>query len=154
MAEVDKNYGSGIIKTKNVETAVSGVNFVGKIDKSFYKEISKTIITDEVIITDERIEHIIQRRGQEFYDKYRPYFAEIVENPDYIFKDKKINTALAAKSVNKDGSSVNIVIKIATETDDPEFKNSIITAVVEGRKRFEQRLRNNEPIYKRVDNNK
>ena len=78
-----------------------------------------------------------------------------MENPDYIFKDKKINTALAAKSVNKDGSSVNIVIRLATEADDPEFKNSIITAVVEGRKRFEQRLRNNEPIYKRVvDNNK
>ena len=127
MAEVDKNYGSGIIQTKYVETAVSDVNFVGKIDKSFYKEISETIITDEVIITDERIEHIIQRRGQKFYDKYRPYFAEIVENPDYIFKDKKINTALAAKSVNKDGVSVNIVTKIATEADDPEFKNSIIT---------------------------
>ena len=130
------------------------MNYVGKINKSFYKEISETIITDEVIITDERIEHIIQRRGQAFYDKYHPYFAEIVENPDYIFKDKKINTALVAKSVNKDGANVNIVIKIATETDDPEFKNSIITAVIEGRKRFEQRLRNNEPIYKRVDSNK
>ena len=66
------------------------MNYVGKIDRSLYKEISETIITDEVIITDERIEHII-----EFYDKYRPYFAEIVENPDYIFKDKKINTAMS-----------------------------------------------------------
>lgn len=40
---------------------------IGKIDRNIYKCVTEDIVTDEVIITDERIAHIIQRRGQDFY---------------------------------------------------------------------------------------
>ena len=50
----------------------------------------------------------------------------------------------------KDGNKyVNLVLRLVVSTDNPEYKNSIITAVGESMKRFEQRLRNNEPLYKK-----
>ena len=63
---------------------------VGKIDKDIYKCITEDIVTDEVIITDERIRHIIDRRGKEFYEKYGDKFISILQDPDFIFQDKKI----------------------------------------------------------------
>ena len=121
---------------------------IGKIDKKIYKCITEDIVTDEVIITDERIEHIIQRRGQEFYERYGKYFGEIIKSPDYIFKDKD-NTALVCKCFLEDDKVVNLALRIVVSTDNPEYKNSIITAVGESTKRFQQRLRNNVPLYKK-----
>ncbi len=126
--------------------------YIGKIDIAKYKKITdKKILTNEVIITDNRIEHIIQRRGQSFYDEYHGYFEQIIKEPDYIFKDSKEDTAIISKSFIHKGKTVNIVLRLVVEGDDPTFKNSIITAIGENEKRFAQRLRNNKPVYKRVD---
>lgn len=124
------------------------MHIVGKIDKEIYSCITEEIVTDEVIITDERIQHIKQRRGQDFYHRYGTCFREIVEDPDYIFADKE-NTALVCKAFINDGKYVNIVLRFVTSTNTPEYKNSIITAIGENEKRFAQRLRNNKPLYKR-----
>lgn len=125
------------------------VHTVGKIEIDQYKPITPEIRTDEIIITDERIEHIIERRGKEFYEKYGSEFGNVVSDPDYIFKDKKENTALACKRFLDDGKYVNVAVRIAVSSDNPAYKNSIITAVGESEKRFAQRLRNNTPIYKK-----
>lgn len=125
---------------------------VGKIDVDKYKDVSeKKIVTNEVIITDNRIQHIIDRRGQDFYDNYSRYFADIVAAPDYIFKDEHKDTALVSKTFVHNGKAVNIVLKLAVEGDDPSYKNSIITAILENKKRFAQRLRNNPPVYINLD---
>ncbi|MCM1363984.1 MAG: hypothetical protein NC122_02585 [Faecalibacterium sp.] len=58
-------------------------------------------------------------------------------------------TRLVEKTEN-DGSAVNLVIKLAVEGDNPNYKNSIITAIKESDKRFEQRLRNDQPVYIRL----
>ncbi len=121
---------------------------VGRINRDIYKCITEDIVTDEVIITDERIDHIIQRRGKEFYETYGAKFSDIVIDPDYIFADKE-NTALACKRFEKDGKYVNVVVRLVVSSDSPTFKNSIITAVGESEKRFKQRLRNNVPLYKK-----
>ena len=99
------------------------------------------------------IEHIILRRGQSFYDEYHEYFGQIVKDPDYIFKDIKEDTAIVSKRFLHKGKVINLVLRLTVEGDDPTFKNSIITAVGESDKRFAQRLRNNVPIYKKVDIN-
>lgn len=125
---------------------------IGRIDISKYQPITKNkIITDQVILTENRKDHIIERRGEDFYDKYSPLFADIIADPDYIFKDKNDNTALVAKTFDVDGSSVNIVLRLVVEGENPNYKNSIITAVCENNKRFSQRLRNTTPVYKRLD---
>ncbi len=125
------------------------VHTVGKIDRKIYRCITNDIRTDEVIITDERIEHIRERRGEEFYNKYRDLFGEILRQPDYIFKEKREHTALVCKRIVEDEKYVNLVLRIAIEEDNPEYKNSIITAIGESEKRFAQRLRNNTALYKK-----
>lgn len=121
---------------------------IGKIDREIYKCITEDIRTDEVIITDERIEHIRERRGDEFYARYSSLFDEILRTPDYIFREKREHTALVCKRIVEDEKYVNLVLRIAIETDNPEYKNSIITAIGESEKRFAQRLRNNIVLYK------
>ena len=124
------------------------MHIVGKIDKKIYSCITEDIVTDEVIITDERIAHIKERRGQQFYDRYGKYLSDIIEGPDYIFADRE-NTALVCKRFVNDGKYVNVVLRLAVSKDSPEYKNSIITAVGENEKRFAQRLRNKKPLYKK-----
>ena len=71
---------------------------IGKIDIEKYQGVvSENIITDDVVLTNNRMEHIIERRGRDFYDEYRPLFGDIVSDPDYIFKDTRENTALVCK---------------------------------------------------------
>lgn len=143
---------SGIIGKNNFETAVTDVHEVGKIDKEKYKVIATgDILTDEVIITDNQIRHIIERRGEVFYNEYKDRFSEIIADPDYIFKDDRDNTAIVSKSYRTNGKNINVILRLVVEGDNPNYKNSIITAIGENKKRFEQRLRNNNPVYKKVD---
>ena len=88
---VDNSIGSDIIKTNNVETAVSDVNFVGKINREIYKCVTEDIVTDEVIITDERIAHIKERHPND-YERFISYIAEILADPDYIIEANKEHT--------------------------------------------------------------
>lgn len=43
---------------------------IGYIDVEKYQCISKHICTNEVIITPERVRHIKERRGEDFYEQY------------------------------------------------------------------------------------
>ncbi len=122
--------------------------FVGKLNKEIFRCISENIRTDEVIILEDRINHIIERRGEEFYNKYFGIFKQIVEEPDYIFRDNE-NTALVCKRIEDDGKVINLVVRLVLPMDDPEYKNSIITAIGENESRFQRRLRNHIPLYKR-----
>lgn len=125
---------------------------VGKINISIYQPVTENkILTDKVVLTNNRKEHIIERRGQAFFDKYSPMFADIVADPDYTFKDKNKNTALAAKFVLDGKHSLYICLRLAVEGENPEYNNSIITAVFENGKSFSQRIKNNPPVYKRLD---
>ena len=103
------------------------MHYIGKIDKEIYKCITEDIVTDEVIITDERIQHIKDRHPND-YERFHPYFRKIVEEPDYIIESKKPNTALILKEVRiSDCEEFKMVVRLATFGDNPAYKNSIIT---------------------------
>ena len=140
-----------IIRLMEQENKQSTAHFIGRLDTTFCSTIAENILTDEVIITDERIQHIIERRGRTFYDEHCAYFPEIIASPDYIFQDNRAHTILVCKSFRHKGASVNLAVRLVVEGDNPRFKNSIITAVKEGNKRFAQRLRNKVPIFSRID---
>ena len=121
--------------------------FISKLDKSLYSLMFPNIVSDDVIITKERLNHIKTRRGEEFIYSYFNSFIDVIQYPDYVFFDR-CNTVLICKRID-DGKSLNLVLRFATDKDQPGYKNSIISAMIEGKKRFNQRLRNNEPLYKR-----
>lgn len=71
---------SGIIASKDRYGGGSGVQTIGKIDRTKYYGISENICSDIVILTDSQKEHIIKRRGKEFFDKYSRFFKENVQD--------------------------------------------------------------------------
>lgn len=122
---------------------------VGNIDKEIFRCVSSDIATDEVILTDERAQHIQERRGSDFLAKYEQYFPSIISDPDYIFPDDRANTAVVCKVIGEGDGAINLVLRLVVNGDDPSYKNSILTAIRENKKRFAQRLRNNTPLYKK-----
>lgn len=138
---------SAIIKEK-AENGEAAVKVIGTLDKDKFRNIAENIRGTEVVLTEKQIAHIIERRGEKFYQEYSNFFSDIIADPDYVFADTAHeNTALACKRVTAKGKSVNLVIRLAVESDKTERKHSIITAIIENDKRFAQRLRNNIPAY-------
>lgn len=122
---------------------------LGKLDKSKYKCITKDIVTDEVIITKERLGHI-QERHPEDYEKYLDYLKDCVFDPDYIIEGNKPRTAVALKNINIDGKNAKAIVRLITSNDNASFKNSIITFQTIRDKEW-NRLINNKPVlYKKA----
>lgn len=74
---------------------------IGKINQKIYKCITEDIITEEVIITENQIQHI-KDRHPEAYNKVLKNIQETISTPDYIIRDKHAYTGL-------------IIIRIQTE---------------------------------------
>lgn len=145
--QVDKLDQSGIVEKKRTKEAVE-VHSVGKIDKDIYKCITDDIVTDAVIITDNQIQHIKDRHPND-YERFASYFGEIVSNPDYIIESNKPNTALILKEIEKEGEVFKTVLRLAASTDNPGYKNSIITFMKIDEKEWKRLLRNKKILYKR-----
>ena len=121
---------------------------IGKIDRNIYKCITDDIVTDEVIITDERIQHI-NKRHCNCFEAIEPYLKMVIENPDYILEDKNFNTGLILKLVEEHNLRFQIVLKIHTSADLSNLKNSIISAWEISERRWNNYIRNKKILYKR-----
>lgn len=127
---------------------VADVHIIGRIDRYIYKCVSEDIRTDEVIITDNQIQHIKERHPND-YERFSEYFSEIVEVPDYIIESPKPNTALVLKEIVKADEVFKTVVRLATSGDNPAYKNSIITFMKIDEKEWNRLLRNKKILYKR-----
>ena len=123
------------------------VHTVGRIDREIYKCITEDIVTDEVIITDERIAHIKERHPND-YERFYGYLKSVVEHPQYIVETNKPNTALILKEFTNGTEPFKTVLRLITSTDDAEFKNSIITFMKINDKEWNRLLRNKKILYK------
>ena len=130
------------------------MQYIGKINTDLYKKISEKILTNEVVLTDKKREHIEQRHP-EILEKYEKYFTEIIEKPDYILKDNsRENTALLLKTIKITNRSeevvgtVNLVLRLAVEGDNINNKNSIITCIPIGETRLQSYKNNGKIVYK------
>ena len=125
------------------------MRFVGKLNKEIYRCISEDIQTEDVIITEERIQHIKDRHPDD-YERYCGFLAEIVAQPDFIVETNKPHTALILKEfIGEEGETFKTVLRLVASTDDPTFKNSIITFMRINRKEWTRLLKNKRIIYKR-----
>lgn len=136
---------SDISGTKDVPE----LHLVGKIDKKIYSCVTDDIITDDVIITNERIRHIKERHPND-YERFYKFLEEVVRCPDYIVETNKPNTALVLKEMTSEtGEQFKTVLRLLTSTDNPEFKNSIITFMKINEKEWNRLLRNKRILYKK-----
>lgn len=123
------------------------MQIIGKINIEIYKCITKNILTDDVVITENQIIHIKERHPND-YERFSQYFSEIIAAPDYIIEANKPNSALILKEIYHDKIKFKTVLKLATYADNPTYKNSIITFMKIDEKEWNRIIKNKKILYK------
>ena len=144
---VAKNSGSGIINALSTKEDVQ-VHSVGRINRDIYKCITEDIVTDEVIITENQMQHILDRHP-DAYTEIIDYLSDIIRDPDFIIEDKHDNTGLVIKRVKLEKEYAQMVLRICTSDDNPNYKNSVISCWEISEKRLQNYLRNKRILYKK-----
>lgn len=122
---------------------------VGYIDIEKYRCVTDNITTNEVIITDERTQHIKEFHPGDF-EIVSPFFRMVLDDPDYILEDEdRENTGLILKVIKSGDLRIQVVLRLHTSTDPKEFKNSIISAWQIRKKEYRRLIRNKKILYKR-----
>ena len=129
------------------------MRYIGKIDIEKLGKYKEKIITDDVILTEERIKHIQEHHPGD-YEKYAIYIPTIIESPDYILDDSKnLDTVLYLKTIKQDEKNIQIVVRLNTNEKEKNKQNSILTLWKMKEKTYRQLLRNKEILWKKLDNN-
>ena len=103
------------------------MKYIGKLDGEKLGKYKNKIVTQNVIITNERIEHIKKRHLND-YEKYINHISVIIKNPDYILIDKdKIDTLMFLKRILDNTKNIIVIVKLNTEIEKIEMSNSILT---------------------------
>lgn len=126
----------------------SAVHYVTRLDVEKYRCVSGSITTDEVIITDERIQHIKDHHPNDF-ERYERYLVKIIEEPDYILKSDLPHTAFLLKEIVDADERFQLILRLKVTGDPEGYKNSVITFLKISEKKWKKYLRNKNVLYKR-----
>lgn len=144
---VDKGGGNGRIQGKD-SSRDANVYFVGRIDRKIYSCVTEDIVTDEVIITDERIAHIKERHPND-YERFYRYIPEVIENPDYILQASRPDTAVILKEIIENSEKFKLVLRFKIKGDPDDYKNSIMSFWRIGETTWRKNIKNKNILYKR-----
>lgn len=125
--------------------------FAGKIDKNKLKKYKERLVTENVILTAERLKHIQEHHPGD-YEKYGMYIKEVLKNPDYIIDDNKnTDTVIYLKNIQVNNKNIQVVVRLNTNIYEKSKQNSIITLWKIKDKTYKQLIRNKEIIYSNMD---
>lgn len=121
--------------------------YIGNLDPHKLGEYEQTIITNEVILTEERLnEHILVYHKLE-YEQLKPYIKYIIELPDMIIKDNRHeDTMIYLKNIKEIEKNGRVVIELALGKDTEHSKNSIITLMKLNERTWKQTIKNRGSI--------
>lgn len=139
---------SDIMVKEKVTGGNSDVQYVGKLDKSIYRCVSEDIVTDEVIITDERIKHIKERHPND-WERFMGYIPQIIADPDYIIEANKPNTAVLLKEVETGSDKFKLILRLKVKSDPVDYKNSVMSFWHIGDTTWKKNLKNKKTLYKK-----
>lgn len=121
--------------------------YIGKLNIKPLEDEFGFLITDELILTRERDEHIKDHHEAD-YKLFHTCVFDVISIPDMILKDaKNKNTVMYIKYIEE--TNVNIVIRLSLETENTGYKNSIITSYRVGAKNLKRFTKNNKILYKK-----
>lgn len=123
------------------------MHHITRLNIEKYKCVSEDIVTDEVVITNERIQHIRDRHPNDF-ERYERYIREIIEKPDFILEANKPNTAFVLKRIQEGNERFELILRLAVQGDPDGYKNSVITFLRVEEKRYNRYLRTKKILYK------
>lgn len=139
---------SAILCKKESGNGDVAVRIIGKIDVETYRCVAPHIITDEVVLTAERIEHIKQRHPND-YERFYGFLPQIVADPDYIIADTRPNTAMVLKKIESANEHFRLALRLSTPDDNPDYKNSVLTFLKIREKEWNRLVKNKTVLYKR-----
>lgn len=116
-----------IIKEKSMKVTDTMTELIslGKINTAILEEEFGKILCDDIIVTSERIRHIKERHPED-YALFEEFGRDAVANPDVIIRDQgHEGTVFMVKKMEK--TNLNVVVRVVLETDNPEYKNSVMT---------------------------
>lgn len=143
------NSGKGtIMEPIENRSEVPDVRYVTRLDKEIYKCVSQDITTNEVIITDERIQHIKERHPND-YERFQSYIPQIIQKPDYILESEMANTAFVLKEIEEADEKFQLIMRLKVSADPDNYKNSVITFLKISDKKWNKYLRNKKILYKK-----
>lgn len=135
-----------IAKEKQV-TDMTEIYDLGKVNTEVFEKKFGKILTDDVIITNERKAHI-QLRHPEDYELFDHYGHECIQNPDLIISDEK-NAGTVFMIKKLEDTNLNVVLRLVLECDDRNLKNSVMTFWRIRNKNLQKLIEKNEIIYKK-----
>ena len=123
------------------------MEILGKLDTEIFRCVAPDVVTDEVIITDERIRHIQEHHPGD-YERYSQYMRIMVEAPQYILRDSTPNTAVILQEFSDGSDHFRLILRLAIEEEGKFKKNTVITFLRISGKTFLKYLRNKNILYK------
>lgn len=123
------------------------MRFVGNINTSILEKEFGRLQTNEIIVTNERIDHIKERHLSD-YGLFEEYGRECVQNPDYIIKDNK-NKGTVFMVKKLPDTNLNVVSRLALDTDENGLINSVMTFYRIRERNLKRMLEKNKLLYKK-----
>ena len=123
------------------------MQYITNLDKNKLGVYKNQLITEEVVLTDERLyDHILLYHESE-YKQLRPHIRKIIQEPDYIVEDNRHeDTMIYLKEIEDIGKHGRVVIKLALGKDEEHNKNSIITLMKLNKRTWNQTIKNRGEI--------
>ncbi len=101
------------------------INILGEINTDLLEAEFGKLLTNEIVITNERLNHIKTRHPEDF-SLFCEYGVQVIQKPDIIIKDcNHKNTIFMVKKL-KD-TNLNVVARLSLEEENENLKNSVMT---------------------------
>lgn len=121
------------------------MQYIGRLDKKKTGKYAKMIITDEIVLTDERKAHIYNSHKRD-YKTIMKNIQRISLNPDIVMEDIKNKDTLFFIGKLKE-NNLNVIIKLNTINSINHPQNSIMTAWIIRNSNLKKLKEKNKIIY-------
>lgn len=121
---------------------------IGRLDRAKFKSLAEPLLSDKVVISKSQVDHIKERRVQDFEDCIGE-FQSVIQKPDFIAKGDTKDTAVMIKAIGE--GYLKVVIKLRINPNEDYTENAILTFMRVGKKRFKRYAKALDFLYKRED---
>jgi len=123
------------------------VQTIGTIDKDIFTTYFGELQTDEVILTNERIQHIKIRHPKD-YVLFSLYGVKCISSPDLVITDER-NKGTVYMIRKIEDTNLNVVLRLALATDEDGLKNSVMTFWRIRDRNLKKLMKKNKLLYKK-----
>ncbi len=122
------------------------MHYIGKIDKNKIGKYGEKLITQDVILTEERKLHILQNHKKDYKIIIKNIDRVILKPKEILIDAKNVDTLFFIGNLER--HNLNVIVKLNTSNDEIHPQNSVMTAWIIRDKNLDKLRKNNKIIYK------